>query len=434
MSRTGIVLRQASMGLVLKVASVAATFASLPIALRILGPTQMGVWLVLLSVFQWITLFDLGVGMGARNEIARAAAQNDLLAMQRAVTTGWVITASISAAMAVGLVVILGLTAAPAWMSAQVFDDVEVSAALWIVAGSGCAAFAINYVQTVFSALQRPVMQAAYAVSSSAVFALLLTMAYFAGLRSLAGVVTLYALAMLGSGFSFVIVFRRSHRSLWPRCVHLDNTLRGPLMSKSLRLFVIQLCALGIFTTDRLLVSAWVSPEAVVKYDAAYRLYALITMTHTLLLNSVFSSFTQAFENEEWQWIRSTLLRLVKLMLPLTAGTLVMTALAPWLVQNWLGQAQVGPAMIYAAFALATLLGCWSNVFSYFLSAISDTRVQIRSALAAIVVNFPASWFFAVKLNLGATGIVLGTCCALSLFSLLGPISVMRRLKQPVTT
>jgi O-antigen/teichoic acid export membrane protein len=433
MSRTGTVLRQATLGLGLKVGGVAVAFASVPLALNMLGPTEMGVWLVLLSGFQWITLFDLGIGMGARNEIARAAAQDNHPAVQRAVTTGWVITGTISAAIGVLLILVLCLTVVPAWMSTRVFGGVDVSAALWIVAGAACVAFAVNYVQTVFSALERPVIQAAYAFSSNAVFALMLLAARQAGLDTLAGVTALYAAAMLGCGAGFVLLFRHKHPSLWPSRSHLDLSLCRPIIRKSLRLFVIQLCALAIFTTDRLLVSAWVSPEAVVSYDSAYRLFSLITMTHTLLLNSAFSSFTQAFERGEWTWIRSTLRRLCLLMLPLTGGALLMAMLAPWLVRHWLGQDQVGPAILYAAFALATLLGCWSNVFAYFLSAISDTRVQLRSALLATALNFPASWFFAVELKLGATGIVLGTCCALSLFSVLGPLRTRRRfVEHPV--
>lgn len=420
------------MGLVLKVISVAATFASVPIALSMLGQTEMGVWLVLLSVFQWITLFDLGVSMGARNEIAQAAAQNDMLAIKRAITTGWVITAAISALIAGLLIVILGLTDTSEWLSVRVFDTVNVREALWIVAISSCAAFVINYVQVVFSALQRPVFQALYAASSSILFLLLLAAAKYNRLNSLEVVVSLYATSMIVSGLCLIIIFRLSYLKLCPRYDYIDAKLLVPLMSKSFRLFVIQLCALVIFTTDRMLVSAWVSPEAVVAYDAAFRLYALITMTHTLLLNSAFSSFTQAFKNEEWSWIKSSLVWLIKMMLPLAVGLLLVTSLSPWLILNWLGSDQVGPAILYIAFALATFLGCWSNIFSYFLSSISDTRLQIRSALIATAINFPASWFFAVEMNLGSTGIVFGTCCALSLFSIVGPIHVYRRIKNNV--
>ena len=75
----------------------------------------------------------------------------------------------------------------------------------------------------------------------------------------------------------------------------------------------------------------------------------------------------------------------------------------------------------------------WINVFAYFLSAISDTRVQLYSALVATLLNFPIAWFFSVQLSLGATSIVMGTCCALSLFAVLGPLATRRRLKYAVS-
>jgi O-antigen/teichoic acid export membrane protein len=200
-----------------------------------------------------------------------------------------------------------------------------------------------------------------------------------------------------------------------------------------LRLFVIQLCALAIFTTDRILVSAFVNPEAVVAYDAAFRLFALITMTHTVLMGSTWSSFTQAHARGEWNWISRTMWRLSMLTVPVLLVALALSQVAAGIVRLWLGPAQVGTPLLYVCFALATVLGSWSNVFSYFLSAIGDTRSQIRSALVAAVINVPAAYVFAVVLHQGTAGVVMGTCTAMLVFSVVGPIACHRRIAKRVS-
>lgn len=430
-SRTSRVLRQVSIGLVFRLGSVCATLSSVPITLDVLGPEKMGVWLVLLSVFQWVTLFDLGIGAGARNEIARAVAIADTGWARRAIATGWFYVSLI----AVGIFVVIGsaltVAAVPNWISARIFHDQAVATPLAIVLIGACTAFTLNFIQTAFSAIERPAVQSAYAFGANALFILLLLVGRSIGvLHSVASVCVAFALAIIIAGLVVVAFFRKDHRELWPVLGDIDHKLRRPIVYKGLQLFMIQLCALAIFTTDRLLVSAFVSTEAVVAYDAACRIFALVTMGHAVLMGSSWSSFTQAYATKEWAWIASTLRSLQLLMLPLVAACGVLVLLTPKLVSVWIGIDHVGDWMLYFTLGVSTVLSCWSNIFSYFLNAIGETRLQIYSSVTATCINFLASWYFSVFLELGVTGIVLGTCCAMLPFSVLGPLVVRRKLLE----
>jgi O-antigen/teichoic acid export membrane protein len=424
-------VRQASIGLVFKLGSVGATFSSVPIALDILGAGKMGMWLVLLSVFQWITLFDLGIGAGARNEIARAVAMADPERARRAIATGWFYVTLI----AVGIFAVVGsalaIPAVPNWISTRIFHDQTVATPLAIVLTGACMAFTLNFIQAAFSAIERPAVQSAYAFGANGLFVLFLLLGRALGvLQSVAAVCLTYALAMIIAALVTVAYFHTAYRELWPALGDIDHKLRQPIVHKGIQLFVIQLCALAIFTTDRLLVSAFVSPEAVVDYDAAYRIFALVTMGHALIMGSTWSSFTQAHARQEWAWIASTLGRLQWLMVPLAAGCGLLALLAPTLVSAWIGIDHVSELLLYATLGIAVVLSCWSNIFSYFLSAIGETRLQIYSSVTATFINFLASWYFSVRLELGAAGIVLGTCCAMLPFSILGPIVVRRKVSE----
>jgi O-antigen/teichoic acid export membrane protein len=425
--RTRTILKQASLGLALRVAGVVATFASMPIALSALGDSTMGVWLVLLSVFQWVTMFDLGVGAGARNEIARAAARDDLSLLHRAVSTGWYYSGAVSAGLFVVIALALLATPASDWLSRLLFAGTPVGPALWIVLAGACLSFVLNFALTVFAALEKPAASSAFTFLSNLSFLVLLVIAVKTGSPDLTVVAALYATAVLLAGSLFLVRLWHSHPGLRPTFPAIDRQLRGKILGGGLQLFVIQLCALLIFSVDRVLVSAFVGTAEVVVYDAAFRLFSLITMTHTLLMGSTWSSFTQAHARGEWTWIRKTLRRLALLTLPIAALALVMALASAPIVRVWLGAAQVGTPWLYGSFALATVLGCWCNVFSYFLNAIGDTRAQIRSALVAVLLNIPAAYFFAVVLEQGAAGVVMGTCTAMLIFTVVGPIVCRRR-------
>jgi O-antigen/teichoic acid export membrane protein len=429
-SRTVRVLQQAGLGLVLRFGAVAATFLATPLMLRLLGSQQFGVWLVLLSVFQWITLFDLGVAAGARNEIARAAATQDHERVRSAVTTGWFYVVLISLALFVLVALVLALTPAQQWLASQVFRGVDPGAALWLVVAGACISFAAGYVQSVYAALERPSAFSLVSLGINGGFLALLGVAYLLQLDRMVHIAVLYLLAIVGSNVWLIARFYIQFPQYRPRLGALDHRLRSSILGFGVRLFIIQVAALVIFTTSRLMASMLLGPQSVVVYDAGFKVFSLVTMIHTLVMATLWSSFTQAYERREIAWIRRSLLRLVQSMVPLALGCAVLAALSPWFIGLWLGTSQVGEPLFYALFAVVTVLSCWSNIFAYFLNGIGNTRVQLLSAGAAGLVNLPATYFFTQTAGFGLSGILLGTLVSVSFFSVLGPLHVLHVLKE----
>ncbi|MFM2343380.1 MAG: hypothetical protein RLZZ592_3033 [Pseudomonadota bacterium] len=422
-------MKQAGVGLISRFGAVVATFAATPLMLHSLGKQQFGVWLVLLSVFQWITLFDLGVSAGARNEIARAAAAHDPARIRRAITTGWLYVSLISLTLFFLAALVLVLTPVQPWLQEHAFGGVDAGAALWIVTAGACTSFAAGYVQSVYAALEQASAFSVFSLLSNLAFLALLGVAQPLSLHRLADIALLYLLAMLGANIWLIARFFKAYPQYWPRRVDVDPALRGSILGFGARLFIIQLAALVIFTTSRLMVSMLLGPESVVVYDAGFKVFSLVTLVHTLIMSTLWSSFTQAYERGEMDWIHRSLLRLVQLMLPLILGCAVLAWLSPHIIRLWLGSEQVGTLGFYMLFAVTTILGCWSNIFAYFLNGIGNMRLQFYSAIAAGLVNIPATYFFTVTINLGLIGIMLGTMVSLCFFSLLGPLQVYRLLK-----
>lgn len=429
-SRTRRVMQQAGVGLISRFGAVAATFAATPLMLHILGKQQFGVWLVLLSVFQWVTLFDLGVSAGARNEIARAAAAQDPARIRSAITTGWLYVSLLSLALFALATLVLAFTPVRPWLQAHAFGGVDAGAALWIVTVGACASFAAGYVQSVYAALEQASAFSIFSLLSNLAFLGLLSVAQPLSLHRIADIALLYLLAMLGANTWLIARFFKAYPQYRPRYADVDPALRGRILGFGARLFIIQLAALVIFTTSRLMASMLLGPESVVVYDAGFKVFSLVTLVHTLIMSTLWSSFTQAYERGEMAWIRRSLLRLVQLMLPLILGCAVLALLSPRIVRLWLGPEQVGTLGFYVLFAATTVLGCWSNIFAYFLNGIGNMSVQFYSAIAAGLVNIPATYFFTVTVNLGLTGVMLGTLVSLCFFSLLGPLQVYHLLKR----
>lgn len=428
-SRTRIVVHQSMLGLLYRFGAVAASFAMMPLMLQQLGAQALGVWLVLLSVFQWITFFDLGVASGARNEIARAVANGDTAHAKRAITTGWYYTGLISLGLACIIALALAFTPLADWLSTKAFSEIDASRVLWVVAMGSCVIFALNYIQNVFAAYQQPSALSIFSFLANLGFLLLLIVVEPGKDDGLMRMAVLYLLAMLCANGWLIVRFFTLHPESKPHVSAIDSRLRSKIMGFGIRLFVIQLAAMVIFTTDRIMVSAFIGPAEVVIYDAAFKVFAIITMVHTLVMSTMWSSFTHAYEQKDWVWIENSLKRLSQFMIPIVIASIIVALISPWIITLWLGHSQVGAPSMYTWFALVTILSCWSNIFAYFLNGIGDVKIQFYSAIFAAIINIPASYFFAVTMNLGITGVLMGTSCSIILFSLIGPWQAFKLLK-----
>lgn len=428
-SRTRNILRQSGIGLVSKFGAIAATIAAMPLMLRLLSEQELGTWLVLLSVFQWITMFDLGIAAGARNEIARAVAVGDKARVRQAITTGWLYVVMISMLLFVVGAMILIFTPLSQWMGQSVFKGVNVSSTLWLILAGACITFALNFIQSVYAAMEKASAFSMFSLVVNVGFLVLLVCFSLWPVGGMEPIAVLYILSMLCGNAFLINQFRKTHPEYMPVSASINHKLRGVIVAFGVRLFIIQLAALIIFTTSRLLTSAWLGPESVVIYDAGFKVFSIVAMVHTVLMSTIWSSFTQAFERKEFSWIRQTLKRLNYFMLPLMAVCLLLALIAPNLVRHWLGGAQVGVLSFYFLLALSTILGCWSNIYAYFLNGVGDTRVQLFSAIFAGLINWPATYFFTLKLGMGLTGIVMGTLISLVPFSFLGPHAARKLLQ-----
>lgn len=429
-NRTRSVLQQSILGLVYRVGAVAASFAMMPLMLKQLGAESLGAWLVLLSVFQWVTFFDLGVSAGARNEIARAVANNDVIHAQRAVTTGWFYTVLITLVLVILTILILGFTPIPSWLKTNAFVGVNVNIALWVVAIGSCVSFILSYIQVVFAAYQQASAISMFSLLVNGGFLGLLYASQPSGENGLTVMSLLYLIALLTANLWLILRFFVLHPEILPRVASIDHRLRSNIMGFGIRLFIIQLAAMVIFTTDRLMVSTFVGPADVVVYDAGFKVFSTITMVHTLVMSTLWSSFTHAYEQKDWIWIKTSLRNLVWLMLPLSAVCIVIAGISPWIIEHWLGKSQVGPSAMYAWFAVIIILSSWSNIFAYFLNGIGNANYQLYSAVIAAVINIPLAYFFSARMDLGISGVLIAAVLSLTLFSLVGPWQVWIIIKE----
>ena len=367
--------------------------------------------------------------------MARAFASNDTQRVRQAIATGLFYTVIISAVLAVGCIIVGAFTPIIPLLERTSFHGHATGYALWVVALGSCAAFTLNFINMVYAAEQRAAALSYFSAASSILF---LGLVYWWPLRMfdhLTQISSLYLISIAAANLSLVLWYFRDRLNIIPTVKDIQPEMRQRILGFGVRIFIIQIAAMAVFTTARILVSIFLDVSAVVVYDAAFKLFMVITMLHTLLMSTFWSSFTEAHAVGDWEWLRGRMKLLQLLIIPIFLASLFLAYVSPWIIRHWMTQDQVGPISLYVSFALLTSLSAWSNVFAYFLNGIGDTKVQMRTSLIALAAHFPCCYLFTKVFGLGLTGINLGTIVSVTFFAVAGPIYVWQLLrKDPKST
>jgi O-antigen/teichoic acid export membrane protein len=418
MGRTKIIIRQASWGLLYRILATVFMFMTTPIMLSVLESSTLGVWLVLLSIMQWVTLFDMGISAGARNEIAKAVAFGNQSDIKNAIATGWIYVIRLSILIFIVLMCIFSVPGINKIIGKVVFHGIDPGASLFLIGLSACLAFSLGYIQIVYAAFEKSAIVSLSSLLINFIFFLGVCVQMWMSDNRITLMAVFYLIAVVVSNLLLIISFFIKHKDLRFNIFKHKPKGENSIVSFGLKFFFIQLAALIIFSTSRVMTSMLIGPTAVVIYDSAYKIFSVVIMIHTLFMTAIWSSYTQAYAKKEFNWIKQQLKNLVLSMPLLILAAAIFVFLAPTFTDIWLGAAQVADPLFYALFGLITIFTCWSNIFSYFLNGIGDANVQVISAICAASVNIPVTYVFVKLFNLQLTGILLGTLVSLAFFSI----------------
>ncbi len=408
---------------VFKGLAVACSLFSIPLMIHYLGQAQFGVWSTLLSVMAWITFFDLGLGNGLRNKLAESLAKDQTDEARSFISSAYSLIGVIS--LAIFLTLALAAFTVP-WQkvfNTQLLSAEELSYAVLITGFFIAFNFWLSLINSVLNALQKTSMVVFGQFLCSAFSLILVYVLTKTTDASLIYLATIYGIAMVGTNVLLSGWFYKSNSIFVPK-LSLDFSHVRPLLSLGLQFFVIQIAVLVIFTTDKILITQFFGPEYVTQYDVIFKLFSIVTLIHGLITAPLWSSYTDAYHRGDNVWIKGMLHKQLALFLLviLVVGILIPTAKP--IIAIWIGHdLEVSTPLVYTM-GIFVLVSTWNNVFGYILGGINKIRLGAFYTVLTAVLNIPFSYFFAIKLQFGIAGIMLGTIASICISAIISPLQV----------
>lgn len=407
--------------------SMIVSYIYVPIVMHYLGVEKYGVWATILSILSWISYFDIGIGNGLRNRLTEAIASEKKERGKSLIASAYAIIAII---MIVAALVFIFVAQLIDWH--EVFGIGETDENFTHIVCVSVAFVASNFVlsicKNVLYALQKAAFVSVMELCTQLLnlCGLIIVSHFTRGNLFLMSCV--YGMSMIIVNVVTSIILFSRRKDIRPNISSVDIKTGIELTSLGMQFFIIQICALVLFTTDNLIISSLYGAIDVTPYTTVNKLFNVISHAFTALLAPIWSSVTKAKTQSNFIWLNKLINKLNLMMVPFFCGTVLLALVFKPLAGWWLKIELNYEHGLIALGALYCILTMWCNTYAYIANGLELMKMSMIVAVVQAVVNIPLSLYFAQVWNMKNTGVLLGTVLAMGISAIVTPIFVRRRI------
>lgn len=410
-----------------KIVTIAISFVLIPITINYLDTDNYGVWLTLSSFISWFSFFDIGLGNGLRNKFTEAKASNNFELAKAYVSSAYFTIGAISLFIVFIFFILNQFIDWTAVFNTRQNLSGELSLLLPIIFAFFGLQLVSKLIVTIYQADQHHSIDGKIQFFSqllSLIVIWLLTKTNKSSLLlfgSLISAIPVFILLVFNFiSFNTTYVMFRPQFRLWKK-EYLDG-----ISSLGFKFFILQVASLVLFSSDNFIIIKLFGPEDVVKYNLAFKYFSIVTMGYTILLTPFWSSFTEAYVNKDFIWIRKTVSTVQRIWILVPILLLIMVFISKWFYNFWIGKNIDIPLNLSLSMALFVLMMTFNMIYVNFINGVGKIKLQLYTSIITMIINIPLSIFFGKYLGLGPSGVVLATCCSLIYAIILRPLQYFK--------
>lgn len=407
-----------------KIGSVLFGLILVPLTLKYLDSEEYGIWLTISAVLSWFSFFDMGLGQGLRNKYAEAKAIGNSKDLQ-----GYVSTAYFTVLL-VSLTLILLFFIANNFVDWSVFLGIsgkytyELNLLVPLLFLFLCIQLFLKLITSIYLGDQLgSVPNAVHFFTQLFTIIGILSLVYcfkyddFLGFGILLGAIPLMVLLVLN-----LYSFTKNYNEVLPRLKYWNKKYLNDIFGLGAKFFILQISVIVLFTTDNFIITRLFGASSVVPYNISFKYFGLMSQVQLVLLTPYWSRFTMAYVNQDFDWIKSTMKRLMNITFALLLGVSLMYLVAPIVYELWIGKTVEVPRQLDALMMIYTFVVMFYAPYNYFINGTGKVVFHMWTFLGSAVINIPLSIFFAKFLGMGVNGVILGTIVSLFPYVFLFPI------------
>ena len=392
--------------IILKIIGLATSLIIVPITLGYLDNETYGIWLTISSILYWFSFFDIGLGNGMRNYVAKSISEGDYATGQRFISTTIIILTGIAIAIGVFSLIPLSFLNFNSVFNTTVLSGSYLHDVFAIAIVFSTVCFVARTIGIIYIAIQKYAINDLIGVISH-VLALIII---YALTKTTSGSLMYVVIALTATPVAVymlaAIPLFIDYPQLRPTWKSYDKSVVKKIISKGIGFFSIQITScLIIFGGSNIVITQFCGPEAVTTYNIAFKYFNLLTIGYTIILAPMWSAYTDAYTKGDIKWISQTFRRALYIwVLPFIAGVL-MLIISPFFYRIWIGESVLIPLSVSASVLLYVAFFNLNNCVTYLLNGLNIIRVQIITSCVLTAIYLAGVLVLGNKM--GIEGIVL---------------------------
>ena len=429
--RDTILKKNISLGVLFKILNMGIAFLTIPILLRYLNTEQYGLWVTIFSIINVIIYIDGGISNGLKTKLSEALIQKDVKLAREYTSTAY-ISISIFSLLVFLLGSILIYSINFKGLLNTTVDENILKSTFFITLIS----MTIGYILILYKSMYYAKHKSYYVELSMFIYQCLNLLFIITAInffqRSLVYVAIFYGVSTVFIGVLFSILFFRKHIELIPLRAYFKKEAFHDLFGLSVHFFIIQLCMIIIFSTDNLIISKFLGPTEVAKYDIVLKLFQVIITFTVIIQDPFWALYSNAYQKKDFVWIKQTIKRWNLLFIPFVLFVLVLVYFTKSLLFLWLQKDLEVSENLIIFMGVFIIIRVYGIIYMNFLNGIGKVKLQMYLYIIGAIINIPISIYFVKYLGLGSGGVILGTIISILTMSILLPIQTFKILKNTV--
>lgn len=410
-SRTFLVQKNIIASFLLKGWSGAITLLLVPITLFCLGDYQNGIWLTISSLLLWIDSFDIGLGNGLRNYLAKNLAEGNTINAKQIVSSAFYLMYLIILPIAILIFLLLNFVDPYSVLNVDKTLVPNLNQVLAVTVLVVSVTFIFKLINSVYLALQLPAVSNLIITLGQTLTLVGIFIEKYFGISSLMVTALIYTISpLLVYLIAYPITFYKLYPYLRPSLKSFKLSTASSLIYYGLKFFIIQIASLVLFATSNVLISNFISPEEVTPYQIAYRYFSVVLMIFTVIATPFWSATTDAYHRGDLQWISKSVKKVQIISYLLIALIIVMVLASQFVYKFWIkDMTQVTVPLTISMACYITIL-IYSLTYSFFLNGFGYLHMQIIMTLLAAVIFIPIAYLSCSYF--GLIGMPIALCIA----------------------
>ncbi len=355
-------------------------FLIIPISLKVVNKSELGLWLTISSFLTWISFLDFGLGHGLRNKLTESFTIENKLKSKQLVSTAYF---TIGLVMCFLILTSVLLSYIVNWSNLLGTKSI-LNQNLPLYVTLTLIGFALQlFFKTIYAILYAEHAPGKVETLNSVIQVFILTLIYLVSLMTLKSSNLLILILIFNFTpsvilFIYSIYFFFKRPELLPKLEFFQHSEIKSIFGLGIKFLVLQIGSFILISSHPFIIGKFFSQEQVVDFTISQRYYSILFIIWGIFINPLWSLLTEAYVRLDYLWIENSLKKISIQFIGVLILGLTLYLSAPLVYKLWIGKDFKQDKVLDISNLILYSVICFNATIGVYLNALSEMKVQLQ--------------------------------------------------------